>query len=714
MPKKNIVIMTPIIVMCLLMPVVMPILTFADSGTWSMECGNINIDLNIVPYENELGLMANAEDAAKAFSFDYEFDRENKAFIINDEKNGKVVLMHNATQFYSGDKTFDCAPYFYVENTVPMVEMDFFCKMFGSSYEVKENKIIIYKNKLSEDVAKLTIDNTTISLYIEPHKTELGLITGLEDAAKAFGLSYTYNSEDKSTVLSDAEHGDVILNDGAETFTSNAGKFECAPFYFVQNGIPMIEIGFFCEMYDASYSYDDETKNLVITKNAPTSQNAELTLMSAEDTSDSEKTISGLVKYSKGAPSGGLNVKLLLQQKDVRYELYKGYIYTGETYNIGTVHLNEGETSKKYSYDISQYATYPYYSLFYAEEDAKLYGVYSSGGTTIPLATSDTYYSSNAMLFSFGVSNADIDLDCNFNTRELSGKISLENNVPAPSGGMDVRLILQTRSERQYKLYAPPYYIGSSYNLGKIHFSEGEREKNYSYDISSYYTDNGYSYYTLFYASANNGCVKPYGYYNDRKLITTISTLSSNEYYTDSWAFSLIDSSTANLILPLQNAYLDKIMVKSPTANYPVGEISAGTSIELSCTTNDAVIYYTTDGTEPSVSSMKYSNPIPINETTTIKAVAVKEGMENSFISTFVYTVSQQTDILCGDINNDGTVNRMDLLRLSKYFSGWDVEINEQAADVTGDGAVNRMDLLRLSKYFSGWDVILGDSSDNQ
>lgn len=61
-----------------------------------------------------------------------------------------------------------------------------------------------------------------------------------------------------------------------------------------------------------------------------------------------------------------------------------------------------------------------------------------------------------------------------------------------------------------------------------------------------------------------------------------------------------------------------------------------------------------------------------------------------------------------GDITADGQINRMDLLRLAKYFAGWEVEIDETAADVTGDGKLNRMDLLRLAKYFAGWNVALG------
>ena len=64
-------------------------------------------------------------------------------------------------------------------------------------------------------------------------------------------------------------------------------------------------------------------------------------------------------------------------------------------------------------------------------------------------------------------------------------------------------------------------------------------------------------------------------------------------------------------------------------------------------------------------------------------------------------------DHIAGDITGDGKLNAKDLLRLAKYFSGWDVELNTHALDVTGDGKVNAKDLLRLAKYFAGWDVEL-------
>ena len=71
-------------------------------------------------------------------------------------------------------------------------------------------------------------------------------------------------------------------------------------------------------------------------------------------------------------------------------------------------------------------------------------------------------------------------------------------------------------------------------------------------------------------------------------------------------------------------------------------------------------------------------------------------------------TVLEPPDCIPGDVNGDLVVNRNDLLRLAKHFSGFEVEIDEVASDVTGDGEVTRGDLLRLAKYFSGFEVELG------
>lgn len=73
----------------------------------------------------------------------------------------------------------------------------------------------------------------------------------------------------------------------------------------------------------------------------------------------------------------------------------------------------------------------------------------------------------------------------------------------------------------------------------------------------------------------------------------------------------------------------------------PVIFVSENHILSISCTTEGASIYYTTNGSQPSVTSNVYNSPIEIKGNCTIKAVAIKEG-QSSEVST--YTVS---DFVC-------------------------------------------------------------------
>ena len=57
----------------------------------------------------------------------------------------------------------------------------------------------------------------------------------------------------------------------------------------------------------------------------------------------------------------------------------------------------------------------------------------------------------------------------------------------------------------------------------------------------------------------------------------------------------------------------------------------------ITCATEDAVIRYTLDGTEPTETSDEYSAPISISTTTTLKAKAWRTGMETSMVATANY-----------------------------------------------------------------------------
>lgn len=69
-------------------------------------------------------------------------------------------------------------------------------------------------------------------------------------------------------------------------------------------------------------------------------------------------------------------------------------------------------------------------------------------------------------------------------------------------------------------------------------------------------------------------------------------------------------------------------------------------SVELSCgNPENATIYYTTDGNDPTTSSKVYDGAITVSTTTTIKAMAVDPAgtLENSSIATATYTAIEQS-----------------------------------------------------------------------
>lgn len=81
--------------------------------------------------------------------------------------------------------------------------------------------------------------------------------------------------------------------------------------------------------------------------------------------------------------------------------------------------------------------------------------------------------------------------------------------------------------------------------------------------------------------------------------------------------------------------------VSTPTFTPAAGAVEAGTTVSIATSTAGATIYYTTDGITPSAASTAYSAPIAIDKAMTIKAIAVKEGLENSEVATAAYTIAQ-------------------------------------------------------------------------
>ena len=78
----------------------------------------------------------------------------------------------------------------------------------------------------------------------------------------------------------------------------------------------------------------------------------------------------------------------------------------------------------------------------------------------------------------------------------------------------------------------------------------------------------------------------------------------------------------------------------TPTFSPAPGSYTSVQSVTVSDSTSGAVIYYTTNGTTPNTSSSKYSAPITVSATTTIEAIAVASGYNNSAVASGNYTIT--------------------------------------------------------------------------
>ncbi len=77
----------------------------------------------------------------------------------------------------------------------------------------------------------------------------------------------------------------------------------------------------------------------------------------------------------------------------------------------------------------------------------------------------------------------------------------------------------------------------------------------------------------------------------------------------------------------------------APTFSPAPGTFASVQNVSLSDSTPGAVLYYTLDGSVPTTASARYSQPIPVLQSTTIRAVAVAAGYSMSDVATGVYVI---------------------------------------------------------------------------
>jgi hypothetical protein len=108
-----------------------------------------------------------------------------------------------------------------------------------------------------------------------------------------------------------------------------------------------------------------------------------------------------------------------------------------------------------------------------------------------------------------------------------------------------------------------------------------------------------------------------------------------------------IDEVLARLEITRQEVFFGKVQ---PPVFFPAsGSYQMGQVVNITTEGSSAAIFYTLDGTSPNVLSSPYEGPIELLQgVTTLKALAHKEGMKDSFIAQKTYSVYPRAHISKG------------------------------------------------------------------
>lgn len=109
--------------------------------------------------------------------------------------------------------------------------------------------------------------------------------------------------------------------------------------------------------------------------------------------------------------------------------------------------------------------------------------------------------------------------------------------------------------------------------------------------------------------------------------ISETTTLKAKAWKTG-WTASDIKSATYESKLP------------TPTFDPDGGTYQSAQNVTIACTVSGAILRYTTDGADPSESSMLYTGPVAISQTCTLKAKAWKTNWTASNIKSASYEIS--------------------------------------------------------------------------
>jgi len=211
-----------------------------------------------------------------------------------------------------------------------------------------------------------------------------------------------------------------------------------------------------------------------------------------------------------------------------------------------------------------------------------------------------------------------------------SGSAGTETNYNRDNPGNSVKFIVPT-------VVNGKVYVGSQSRLSVFGLLNGATQAatpaispssqsfNSSIQVTiSDATTNASIYYTTNGTAPTTASTK----YSGPFTVTTTTTVNAMAAGT-----GLLQSAVASA------AYTLTTQVATPNFTPVPATYVSAQLVTISTTTANATLYYTTDGSKPTTSSLIYTGPVSIGATETLSAVAVASGLSNSPVASGVYTI---------------------------------------------------------------------------
>ena len=147
--------------------------------------------------------------------------------------------------------------------------------------------------------------------------------------------------------------------------------------------------------------------------------------------------------------------------------------------------------------------------------------------------------------------------------------------------------------------------------------------------------------------------------------------------------------------------------VGAPKLSVSAGTYNVEKSVSITTVTSGATLYYTTDGTEPTTSSTQVTGNVTVDQTLTLKAIAVKAGMSDSVVTSADYTLTAKTPTTSPSA---GTYTSNQNVTMSSTSQGVTIRYTtdgtiptEASTEYTGALLVDETVVLRGVAFRTGW-----------